>query len=79
MRWAAAQERLGDFDTRTPGYATGSLDGGARLLFEGRFHTLTLRVDNVTDVEYRDHLSRIKDIMMPQPGRSFVLMYRLSF
>jgi hypothetical protein len=35
-------------------------------------------VDNATDAEYRDHLSRIKEIM-PQPGRSFVLMYRLSF
>jgi iron complex outermembrane receptor protein len=77
-RWAAAQERLGDFETRTPGYVTGTLDGGVRLLVDGRFHTITLRVDNVTNEEYRDHLSRIKDIM-PQPGRSFVLMYRLAF
>jgi iron complex outermembrane receptor protein len=78
VRWSAAQERLGDFETRTPGYATGTLDAGVRLLIGGRFHTLTARVDNVTDEEYRDHLSRIKEIM-PQPGRSFVLMYRLSF
>ena len=78
MRWAAAQERLGDFETRTPEYVTGTLDVGVRRLIGGRFHTLTSRVENVTDTEYRDHLSRIKDIM-PQPGRNFVLMYRLSF
>ena len=78
VRWSAAQDRVGDFETRTPGYATGTLDAGVRQLLGGRFHTLTARVDNVTDVEYRDHLSRIKDLM-PQPGRSFVLMYRLSF
>ena len=63
---------------RTAGYATGTLDAGVRLLAGGRFHTVTLRVDNATDAEYRDHLSRIKELM-PQPGRSFVLMYRLSF
>jgi iron complex outermembrane receptor protein len=78
VKWAAPQERLGDFETRTSGYATGTLDAGARLLLGGRFHTLTLRVDNATDAEYRDHLSRIKEIL-PQPGRSVVLMYRLSF
>jgi iron complex outermembrane receptor protein len=78
VKWAAPQERLGDFETRTSGYATGTLDAGARLLLGGRFHTLTLRVDNVMDAEYRDHLSRIKEIL-PQPGRSLVLMYRLSF
>ena len=77
-RWSAAQERLGDFETRTAAYATVSLDAGVRLLRGGRFHTLTLRIDNATDMEYRDHLSRIKEIM-PQPGRSVVLMYRLSF
>lgn len=78
VRWATPQERLGDFETRTAGYAVGTLDAGARLLLGGRFHTVTLRVENVTDAAYRDHLSRIKDLM-PQPGRSAVLMYRLSF
>ena len=77
-RWSAAQSRLGDFETRTAGYTLGDLDAGVRLLRGARFHTLTLRVENVGNVDYRDHLSRIKEIL-PQPGRSVSLMYRLSF
>lgn len=78
IRWAAAQDRLGDFETRTAGYAVGDLHAGVRVLVGGRYHTVTLRVDNLTDAEYRDHLSRIKDIM-PQPGRNLSLLYRLAF
>jgi iron complex outermembrane receptor protein len=78
LRWAASQERLGDFETRTDGYAVARLDGGVRLLRGDRLHTLTLSVENLANAEYREHLSRIKDIM-PQPGRSVSLVYRLSF
>lgn len=77
-RWSAAQERLGDFETRTAGYALLDLDAGVRLLRGGAFHTVTVRVENATDEAYRDHLSRIKEIV-PQPGRGVVLMYRLTF
>jgi len=77
-RWAAAQDRLGDFETKTDGYAIGDLHAGLRLLLGGQFHTITLRVDNLTNAEYRDHLSRIKAIM-PQPGRNVSLLYRVAF
>ncbi|HWP03020.1 MAG TPA: TonB-dependent receptor [Gemmatimonadaceae bacterium] len=78
LRWAAAQDRLGDFETRTEGYAVADIHAGARVLAGGRLHTITVRVDNLTDAVYRDHLSRIKEIM-PQPGRSLSLLYRMSF
>jgi iron complex outermembrane recepter protein len=78
LRWAAEQDRLGDFETPTDGYASASLSAGIRLVQGTRLHTVTLVVDNATDAEYRDHLSRIKDIM-PQPGRNASLMYRLAF
>jgi iron complex outermembrane receptor protein len=78
VHWAARQERLGDFETATDSYGVTRLDGGIRILRGERLHTLTLAVENLTDAEYRDHLSRIKDIM-PQPGRSVSLLYRLSF
>jgi iron complex outermembrane recepter protein len=51
---------------------------GARLARGGRIHALSLRVENVTDVEYRDHLARTKEIM-PQPGRGVSLLYRLTY
>jgi iron complex outermembrane receptor protein len=78
VRWASRQGRLGDFETPTDGYAVGHVDAGVRLLRGERLHTLTLSVENLTDAEYRDHLSRIKDIL-PQPGRNVSLLYRLSF
>jgi iron complex outermembrane receptor protein len=78
VKMAAAQERLGDFETATPGYATVNLSGGVRLSAGERLHSITLRVDNVADREYRDHLSRVKSIV-PEAGRSISLLYRISF
>jgi len=41
-------------------------------------HTVTLRVDNVGDELYRNHLSYIKDLT-PEMGRSFKLVYGVRF
>ena len=78
MRWAAEQDRLGDFEQITDGYGVFDLDAGIRFIRAARSHTITLRLDNVLDTEYRQHLSRIKDIM-PEPGRGLSMMYRLTF
>jgi iron complex outermembrane receptor protein len=78
VRMAARQERLGDFEDPTAGYATGNVSAGVRLFRGSRLHMLTLSVDNVLDTEYRNHLSRVKEIM-PEPGRNISLLYRLSF
>jgi iron complex outermembrane receptor protein len=78
VRGAARQERLGDFETPTAGYAVGDLTAGVRLLAGARLHTLTLRLENALDQEYRDHLSRVKEIM-PEAGRHVSLLYRVTF
>ena len=70
-------ERLGDFEEPTAAYAVLNLDAGIQLMVGGRLHSITARVDNVFDTEYRNHLSRIKDLM-PQPGRNFALLYRVT-
>jgi iron complex outermembrane receptor protein len=72
------QERLRDFEGPTAGYALLDLTAGLRMVRAGALHTLTLRIDNALDREYRDHLSRVKDIM-PGPGRSVSLLYRMAF
>jgi iron complex outermembrane receptor protein len=77
VRWSAAQQRLGDFETRTGAWATADLSAGVRLLAGRHFHTITLRADNVTDTAYRDHLDRLKEIQL-QPGRSITMLYRLA-
>ena len=61
------------------------LKGGEHLLVEVNdevrghlmLHSVTARIDNVFDTEYRNHLSRIKDLMA-QPGRNFALLYRVT-
>jgi len=77
-RIADRQDRLGDFEDPTAGYAVIDLSSGIRFVRGSRLHALTLRVDNVFDREYRNHLSRVKAIM-PEPGRSIALVYRLVF
>lgn len=77
-RFALRQSRTGDFETPTPGFAVAFATVGYRFLHGSRFHTLTLRLDNLFDTEYREHLSRIKEVM-PEPGRSVSLLYRLAF
>jgi len=78
VRWAGAQERLGDFETRTAGYASLDLSFGRRFLLGGRLHALTLRIDNALDAEIRDHLSRTK-LIIPDMGRNVALLYRVQF
>jgi iron complex outermembrane receptor protein len=75
---ASRQDRLGEFEETTAGYTVLEAMAGYRFVALGRAHTLTLRADNITDQVYRDHLSRIKDLM-PQPGRSISLLYRVNF
>ena len=78
VRWAARQERLGDFEEPTEQYAVANTSVGVRIDHQGRFHTITLRVDNVLNTEYRNHLSRVK-AFMPEPGRNLSLLYRVTF
>jgi iron complex outermembrane receptor protein len=78
MRWSARQTRTGDFETETPAYQVAELSAGLRRVLQSRLHTFTLRVDNVFDTEYRDHLSRTKDVI-PEAGRSVSLLYRVLF
>ena len=78
MRMASSQKRTGRFEEPTDGYATLGLSGGMRLTFAGRLHVVTLHLDNLGDTEYRNHLSRVKEIM-PEAGRSISAAYRLVF
>ena len=78
VRLVDRQDRLGDFETPTAGYGVLDFNAGVRLMVSGRLHTLTLRVENALDKEYREHLARTKEIM-PQAGRNVSLLYRLMF
>ncbi len=67
----------GDF-VPTAGHSTLSVGAGYRWFPGHQAHSVTLRVENLTDELYRSHLSRIKELS-PEPGIGVTLSYRASF
>ncbi len=80
VRAAASQRRVGDdpLDLPTDGFSIYNLQGGYRWTVGGQLHSVTLRVENLTNREYREHLSRTK-VIMPEAGRDVSLLYRVTF
>ena len=77
-RVAAPQHRTGPFETPTDGYAVFDLSAGIRITFMGRLNVITVRGENLGNTVYRNHLSRVKEIM-PEAGRSVSVAYRVVF
>jgi outer membrane receptor protein involved in Fe transport len=69
------QNRLGQFDEQTPGYALLNLGAGAGRQIGGREFFLDLRLRNALNKRYNDFLSRYKSFAY-EPGRNLVI--RLS-
>ena len=74
----ATQNRVAPEEESTDGYTLLGLQAGYRLDMNGR-HVIILRGDNILDVAYRDHLSRIEDRNIFMPGRNINLAYRWYF
>ncbi|MDE2804327.1 MAG: TonB-dependent receptor [Gemmatimonadota bacterium] len=77
-RVAARQDRTGPFESATDGYAVFDLSAGIRVTVRGRLNVITARGENLGNTEYRNHLSRVKEIM-PEAGRSVSVAYRVVF
>ena len=75
---AASQDRVSTNETSTDGYTLLKLYGSYSFNGRGAVHTLTARLDNVTNELYRSHLSLIKDLV-PEMGRNFKVVYALGF
>ena len=78
LRLAADQDRPGEFEGPTEGYAVLDLSGEHHVHWGGRLHTLSLTLENATDAVYRNHLNRVKEIL-PEPGRNLRLLYKMFF
>ncbi len=78
VRHAATQDRVAPKEDVTEGYTLLGLQAGYRINERGN-HSIVLRVDNVMDTKYRDHLSRVEDRHYAMPGRDLRLMYRWVF
>jgi iron complex outermembrane receptor protein len=75
---AAEQDRVFEEETPTDGYTTLDLFGTYSFVTRGLINSITLRVDNVTDELYRNHLSYIKDLV-PERGIGVKVVYGLEF
>jgi iron complex outermembrane receptor protein len=75
---AAEQNRTGEFEQPTDGYAIFNLFVQYRFERWEMLHTLSLNASNIFNITYRNHLSRIKEIY-PEPGRNISLLYRIYF
>ena len=67
-----AQNRLGEFETET----LGSLLTDVILSFNYKKQTITFQFNNIFDVTYYNHLSRIKNIS-PESGKNVHIIYKL--
>jgi iron complex outermembrane recepter protein len=75
---AAKQDRLSTNETPTDGYSLLKLYSSYSFGTAGVTHTITARLDNVTNELYRSHLSLIKDVV-PEMGRNFKAVYSVRF
>lgn len=77
-RFVMKQARIAENEEATPGYTLLDLGAGYRFGSTG-MHKIGLRVDNLLNTAYRDHLSRIEDRNNPMPGRGLVARYEILF
>ena len=78
LRLAADQNRPGEFEEPTEGYAVLDLSAQYYVPLRGHLHTFTLTLENATDAVYRNHLNRVKEIL-PEPGRNLRLLHKVFF
>jgi iron complex outermembrane receptor protein len=74
----ADQDRIFETETPTDGYTLVRLFTSYTFGSDRVAHTVTARLDNVTDKLYRNHLSLIKDLA-PEMGRNFKVLYNVKF
>lgn len=78
FRQDRAGERAAANETVAGSYTLVNLDLGLLLVGGRRAHSITLRVDNLLDEEYREATSRIKRYAL-NPGRNVAVVYRLLY
>ncbi|MDP1622288.1 MAG: TonB-dependent receptor [Bacteroidales bacterium] len=62
------QNRIDSFETETPGYFLLDASIGAKIQIAQQLWTLYISGNNLTDTRYFDHLSRLKELGVYNPG-----------
>lgn len=77
-QFVSEQDRVFGAETPSDGYVTAKLFASYSFQRGGMLNTVTARLDNAGDTEYRNHLNYLKDVL-PEIGRSFKLVYSIGF
>lgn len=75
---AGEQKNIAPFETPTKGYGMVDIYGGIKILTGDFVHMLNIKVDNLLDQPYKEHLSAVKNFAY-MPGRNFQLNYKFLF
>ena len=77
LDWNARQDHfyaVDDTETATPAYALLNMSAGTDLVIKGKKRaSIYLLADNLTDVAWQSHLSRLKEVGIYNMGRNFTL------
>lgn len=78
IEWAAPQHNLDEFEEKTDGYTVMNLFCIYSFVNNKNTSNIVLNIDNLFNVEYRNHLSRVKSIL-PEAGINVRLAYKMYF
>lgn len=78
IKAASDQRQTGDEESATKGYGILDIYGGYKLFTGKLAHIFGLKIENVFDKAYLDHLSAIKNFAL-MPGRNISLNYKFLF
>jgi iron complex outermembrane recepter protein len=80
LQWKLAfeQNKVAEYETPTKGYGLVDVYCGVRLMTGNFIHTFDVKVTNLLDQPYKDHLSSIKNFSY-MPGRNIQLNYKFLF
>jgi iron complex outermembrane recepter protein len=80
LQWklASEQNKTAEYEAPTKGYGLIDVYCGVRLMTGNFIHTFDVKVTNLFDQPYKDHLSSIKNFAY-LPGRNIQLNYRFLF
>ena len=76
LRLVSKQDRVAPFEESTDAYSLLNFNAGYRL---GQGITFSVRADNILNVSYRDHLTRVEERDNPMPGRNLNAVVRWDF
>lgn len=78
LKLTAAQNLTGPNETTTKGYGLIDFYAGIKFLTGSIIHMINLKVDNLLNQPYREHLSALKEFAY-MPGRNIELSYKFLF